>query len=114
LDYFDIPFEECSVFDRDPSSFDVPDNPALAAELYAVRNLNAPFDDPDDAEVLCFDLSLDSGFGAYGQVVAGDLESALYLAIHVQILITEDLTLDANAAAQVRSALRFRFRKTQC
>jgi hypothetical protein len=112
LNDFDIPLEVRSLFDRDPSSFDLPHNPALAAKLSSVARFDVPFDGADNTDVLRFDFGLDSCLRTNGQAVVAN-KRAVYFTIYLQILIAEDFTLDANAAAQMGGRAAFGPRKIQ-
>jgi hypothetical protein len=97
----DRPFDVGTIFNHDTRASDVPQQIALAANLYSAARLDISYYIANENYVLGSYVSLDVPLRSDGQRVARNRYLAGHLAIDQQVLLAGDFTFDANSTTDV-------------
>src|SRR5437879_13315508 len=97
---FDGALKICAVLDHDARGGQVPDYGTIFLDLDAITSAQIALHTSIDHHFAGHKIGCDFGAGSNGQFAVVQLNKAFHSAIHLQVLVTRNLTLDMQARSQ--------------
>ena len=89
----DAALEICAIFDDDAGGLDITHQLGILANVQLVHGFHVSLDLPEDHDFAGFHCCLNAAAGADGELIFGELDGAFDVAVDIEILFTEDLTV---------------------